>query len=137
MRAEAYEGDLVIPESMRSSEITVPGVELHHYITDDQLTELSNMRAEPVMEICLASIGVFFGSVIPAVEQVSRFNSASQSMGIVGLLTICLTACSFAIAIVTGWLWHKRHERHKDLAATIRSRPKVKVRTASNDTAAA
>lgn len=95
------------------------------------------MRAEPVMEICLASVGVFFGSLIPAIDQASRFNSETDPMGLIGLLTICLTIGSLVALVITGWLWYKRHQRHKDLAATIRSRPKVSVKVANDDTAAA
>lgn len=130
---QAYDGALQIPASMRQSEITIPGVELHHFITDDQLTELSNMRAEPVMEICLASVGAFVGSIIPALEQLSRFNDATDPMGMVGLLTAFLALGSGVSALISGLFWRSRHRRHVNLATVIRSRPKVAVKTASDE----
>lgn len=119
---------------MRASEITIPGVELYHYITDDQLSELSTMRADPVMEVTMAAIGAFLGAVIPAVEALARFNDKTNPMGLIGLFTVLIATVSLALAIFAGVLWYRRHKRHQGLAATIRSRPKVKV-TIANDAA--
>lgn len=129
----AYNGGLTVPASMRHSEITIPGVELHHFITDDQLTELSSMRAEPVMEVCLASIGIFLGSIVPTFEQLARFNDVDDPMGMLGLFTALLTFGSLVAAIITGMLWYSRHKRYLGLAAIIRSRPKVPVKIAQDE----
>ena len=134
--ADAYKGNVILPAEMRQSELTVPGVELHHYNTDDQLTDLSNMRSESVMEICLTSIGLFFGSIIPASEQMGRLNSKTDPIGIAGLLSISLTVAAVVAIGITGFLWYKRHLRHQNLAKTIRSRHGVPVRTANDDVAA-
>lgn len=125
---EPYQGALNLPAAMRHSEITIPGVELHHFITDDQLTELSNMRAEPIMELFLASVGLFFGSLIPTIEELSRFNSPTDPMGIVGLVTALITFGSLVAAGISGCLWKSRYKKHGELAKVIRSRAKVAVK---------
>lgn len=131
-KLKAYCAPLVVPEAMRASEVTIPGVELYHYITDDQLSELSTMRADPVMEVAMASAGAFAGTLVPAAEALSRFQDTANPMGYIGLLTIVIAVVSFAMAAFSGILWYRRRKRHEGLAAAIRSRPKVKVTPASD-----
>lgn len=127
-----YAAHLSVPESMRSSEITVPGLELYHYITDDQLSELSTMRADPVMEVTMGAGGAFVGGLIPALQALAHFNDPKEPMGIIGLLTVLIAVTSLVLSVFSGILWYRRHSRHEGLAATIRSRPKVKVSVATD-----
>jgi hypothetical protein len=133
VRPRAYTGTLSVPEAMRSSEVTIPGVELYHYITDDQLTELSAMRAEPVMEVAMGASGAFVGGLVPAIEALSRFQDIAHPMGYVGFFTVILDVVALVVAGLSIWLWRRRRLRHVDLATAIRSRPRVKV-TPANDT---
>lgn len=124
-----YSGSLVLPADMRAAEVTIPGVQLWHYITDDQLTTLGELRKEPAMEIFLASFGAFLGAIAPAVEQLGRFNDRVNPMGYTGLFTVLVAVVALAIAIVTGLLWHKRGKHQVNLLNTIKSRKKVPVST--------
>jgi hypothetical protein len=122
-----YAAVLVLPPEMREAEVTVPGVQLFHYITDDQLTTLGDMRKEPVMEICLMASGAFLGAIVPAIEQLGRFNDAVNPMGITGLCTVIVAVIALAVAAVTGALWRQRLAGHQGLVETIQSRKKVAV----------
>lgn len=126
--AAPYTGSLVLPPSMREAEVTIPGVQLWHYITDDQLTTLGEMRKEPVMEICLAASGAFLGAIVPAIEQLGRFNDKANPMGATGLCTVLIAVVALAVAIVTGFLWRQRLRSHESLLDTIKSRKKVPVK---------
>ena len=117
---------------MRASEITVPGVELYHYITDDQLSELSTMRADPVMEVTMGAAGAFVGAIIPALQALAHFKDPKEPMGVIGLITVLIAVAALVLTIFAGILWYRRHRRHQGLAATIRSRPKVKVSVAND-----
>lgn len=86
------------------------------------------MKQEPVMEICLASIGIFFGSLVPTIDAMSRFNAATNPMSLIELITALLTFSAFAVMLVTGFLWRIRIQSQKSLANEIRSRPKMPVR---------
>lgn len=109
--------------------MTIPGVQLWHYITDDQLTTLGEMRKEPVMEICLATSGTFVGAIVPAIEQLARFNDKANPMGLIGLVTVAIAFVAFGISAVTAILWRQRHISHEGLLRVIQSRRKVPVAT--------
>lgn len=95
-----------------------------HYISDEQLHRLGQMRHEPVMEIFLLSAGAFVGSLVPAFQEAAKFNAAEDRMNGWGLLICLICAMCFAVALVTGWLWRGRLRSHTDLVAEIRGRPK-------------
>lgn len=81
------------------------------------------MRKEPVMEICIGSIGLFCGAIIPALQAAA----SSTDMSVWSLIIYSLAMASGAVAAVTGFLWHQRAKTHKSLAETIRSRPRIPV----------
>jgi len=132
--ATSYLNQMVLPQGMVLTELSVPNMQLYHYITDTDLERLGDMRKEPVMEICLASIGVFMGSILPTIEQISRFNASTNAMGLVGLATCLISFGSLAISVVTAFLWYRRSGNHKNLLDSIRARPRVRV--LSNDNTA-
>lgn len=89
------------------------------------------MRADPVMEVTMGAGGAFAGALIPALQALVHFNDPKEPMGIIGLLTVLISVTSLVLSVFSGVLWYKRHTRHRGLAATIRSRPRVKVSVAN------
>lgn len=124
----AVDGAMLLPNSL--TEVTLPDGALCHYITDNELERLGEMRQEPVMEICLAATGVFFGSVVPAIDGLLRFGAKANPTTVTDMLTICLAVAALGIAAVTALLWHIRRRGRDNLIGTIRRRPRVPVETA-------
>jgi hypothetical protein len=108
--------------------VSLPPESLCHYITDDELRRLGEMRKDLVMEICLAATGIFFGSLIPAWAGLTRFNSQPMAVTGIDLLSIMLCFAALIAAVITGYQWYVRQKGHVDLEDEIRSRPKVQVR---------
>jgi hypothetical protein len=116
-----------IPESASPTNVTVSGENLCHYITDDQLCRLGEMRKDLVMEICLASGGILAGSLVPALTGWQHWMSTTgASAG--DLIAMMMLAASVAAFFITGYQWYVRHQSHVDLVEEIRNRPKVPVR---------
>lgn len=108
--------------------ISLPPENLCHYITDDQLRRLGEMRKDLVMEICLASSGIFFGSLIPAFDGFRRFNDTVRPATLTDLASMLVCVAAFVAAAITGYQWYVRQKNHVDLVTEIRNRPKVSVR---------
>lgn len=108
--------------------VTLPEENLCHYITDDQLGRLGEMRKDFVMEICLAAGGIFFGSLVPALAGWDRFSENPGSVTGSDLLSIVLCVSAFVVCVITGYQWYVRHRGHVDLVTEIKNRPKVPVR---------
>ncbi len=67
------------------------------------------------------------GALVPAVEQLGRFNDVATPMGLTGLCTVLIAFIAFAVAVVTGLLWRQRLKSHQGLLKTIQARKKVPV----------
>jgi hypothetical protein len=122
-------------EGLMPTHVTVPSESRCHYITDDELRRLGEMRKDLVMEICLAATGLFFGSGVPAFEGFRRFNATPQTATGTDLLSMMMCVAALVVAIVTGFQWHVRQKSHVDLVDEIRSRPKVAVRLVHDNAA--
>lgn len=116
-----------LDEGLMPTHVTLPSDTLCHYITDDELGRLSDMKKEPVMEIFLLTMGGFVGSLIPALQELGKFQAAATITWF-GLLTIMIAAVMLGLALVTGVLWLQRSRTHRSMVQTIRDRPKVPVR---------
>lgn len=123
-------GQFQFDAGLQQTLCTLPQEALCHYITDDELERLSEMRKEPVMEIFLASIGAFLGSLIPASQELINFNTDPASVSGTGLFTMGLAVAMLAVAIISGALWHQRSKSHKSMSQSIRNRPRVPVKLA-------
>lgn len=119
---------MTFSERASPTNVTLPDENLCHYITDDQLRRLGEMRKDMVMEICLASGGVFFGSLIPALNGFARFGAATDPATWTDLLSMLLCAAALVAMLITGYQWRVRQKGHVDLVEEIRNRPKVSVR---------
>lgn len=116
-----------------TTNVTLPSEQLCHYITDSELDGLGDMKKEPVAEIFLATIGVFLGGLIPALQVLKQFSIDATKVGIFDLLTVMIAGCALAVAFVTGFLWRQRSKTHKGLVETIRGRQRVPMRLAVNN----
>ena len=110
--------------------MTLPPEQLRHYISDDELEVLGNMRKEPVMEIFLASIGVFFGSLVPACAGLNKVGDTADPIMLSDMLSIVLAVGALGIMLVTGFLWRQRYKTSTNMVDNIRCRPKIPVRLA-------
>jgi hypothetical protein len=121
-----------MPFGAQTTEVTVSPQALCHYITDDELERLGDMRKEPVMEICLCTIGAFLGALIPALQTLAQFNDDPAKVTMWGLMTLMIAFATFAVAVVSGVLWYQRSKTHKSMVENIRERPRAPVRLAND-----
>jgi hypothetical protein len=128
------QGSFLIAAGAQVTNVTLPPEQLCHYLTDDELERLGEMRKEPVMEIFLCSVGAFLGALIPALQVLSQFAADSTKVGGWGLLTLLVAVAMLAVAVVSGVLWHQRSKTHKDMVTTVRERPRIPVRLAHDNT---
>ena len=122
---------MLLPTQLTS--VTLPAEQLCHYIRDDELDRLGEMKSDLVSETCLASVDIFFGSLIPAIDGFSRFGDQQHPANGTDLIAMLMCAAFGLLAVVTGWQWWRRSRRHKGLVAEIRERPKVPVRLAHDN----
>lgn len=116
----------IIPEGMVPTNISMPAENLCHYITDDELRRLGEMRKDLVIEVCLASGGIFAGSIVPAFVAFGHWQTNKLSGA--DLIALLLFVGSLTAFVLTGFQWFARQRNHTDLVAEIRARPKVAVR---------
>ncbi len=109
-------------------QVTSPEVELRHYISDEELDLLCEAKAGGAKDICLASLGGFLGSIVPAAEQAMRFNSSTNPMGIIGLFSCLLAMGTLTASIVSAVMWKSQAKRQMLMQNRIRSRPKYDVK---------
>ena len=127
----AVEGEsaesLRIPSGMNLTQVTLPEGSLCHYIADNELERLGEMRKDFVMEVCLASAGIFAGSLIPAIDGFLRFSNKTNPATQTDLVSMMLAFAAFVVTIITALQWRVRSKSHVDLVTEIRGRPKVPV----------
>lgn len=129
----AIERPFLVPEMAQTTNVTLPAELLCHYITDEELERLGEMRKEPVMEIFLCAIGAFLGALVPAMQQLGEFNADPTQVDGWGLLTMLIAAMMLAVSIVSGALWHQRSKAHRSMVDNIRDRPRIPVRLAHDN----
>lgn len=123
---------MVLPS--QSTSVTLPSAQLCHYIRDDELDRLGEMRSDLVMEICLASAGLLAGSIVPAVDGFMRFGAAKNPATGTDLLSMMICFAALVVTVITGFQWHARSKVHTGMVGAIRERPKVPVRLAHDNT---
>ena len=131
----ALGGVLQMPFGVQTTEVTLSPQALCHYITDDELERLGDMRKEPVMEIFLCSIGAFVGALVPALQVLGQFNTDPTKVDMWGLVTLMIAVGTLAVSAVSGVLWYQRSQTHKSMVHTIRERPRTPVRLAHDNAA--
>ncbi|MBJ7440545.1 MAG: hypothetical protein JHD35_16165 [Sphingopyxis sp.] len=119
------EDRLSLHGNLQATLVTVSAQALCHYITDDELQRIDDMRQDVGTEICLASAGVFFGSLVPAIEGFRKFSAPYPSATLTDLLSMLLSFASLTLALVTALQWWHRSKRQGRLVDNIRQRPKV------------
>jgi hypothetical protein len=127
----AQDPTMLVPA--QATTVTLPAGQLCHYIRDDELDRLGEMRSDLVMEICLASAGLFFGSIVPAFDGFRRFGASTNPTTGTDLLSMMLCFAAGVVALITGLQWRSRSKLHKGMVAEIRDRPKVPVRLAHDN----
>lgn len=123
-------GTMQFPANAQITEVTLSPTSLCHYITDDELEKLGQMQQEPVKDIFLASVGVFFGAVVPAASGVTRFGDTTHPMTLIDAISIALAFIFLGVICVSGYLWFVKTKTQENFVETVRQRPKVAVRLA-------
>lgn len=123
-------GAMQMPFGAQLTEVTLSPQALCHYITDDELEKLGEMRKEPVMEIFLCTVGAFLGALVPALQVLSQFKTDATKLDGWGLITLMIGVATLAVSIVSGLLWYQRSKTHKSMVVTIRERPRTPVKLA-------
>ena len=123
---------MVLPSQATS--VTLPSEQLCHYIRDDELDRLGEMRSDLVMEICLTSAGLLAGSIVPAVDGFIRFGATENPATNTDLLSMMICFAAFVVTVITGFQWRARSKVHTGMVGAIRERPKVPVKLAHDTT---
>jgi hypothetical protein len=108
-------------------ECTVPATELRHYITDEELGRLGEMKRDHLTELFWGFLGATLGGIIPSISAVAHFNAKTDPMGKLELVVCLLTAMALAATVLTAILLLQRSRGRKDLLGEIRGRPKMRV----------
>jgi hypothetical protein len=108
-------------------ECTVPATELRHYITDEELGRLGEMKRDHLSEMFFAFLGLALGGIVPTIDAIARFNAHSNPMGRVDLGVCFITVMAIALTALAGFLWNQRSKGRQDLLQEIRGRPKMRV----------
>jgi hypothetical protein len=124
-----------MPLGGQTTNCTLPPETLCHYIRDDELERIGEMRDNLSMQICLAAIGIFFGSATPAFDGLSRLGNAAKPLTATDMVSIAFAFASLAVAVVTAIQWGQIAKRRKPLLDTIRERPRIPVRIVGDNTA--
>jgi hypothetical protein len=117
----------ILTGAVPSVECTMPASELRHYITDEELGRLGEMKRDHLSEMFFAFLGLTLGGIVPTIDAVARFNAQTNPMGRVDLGVCFITVMAFALTALAGFLWYQRSKGRKDLMEEIRGRPKMKV----------
>lgn len=128
-------GHFTISDGASLTNVTLSKEVVCHYITDDQLLRLGEMRKDMVMEICLAATGIFCGSLVPAVDGFRHFGDAAHPATWTDLVSMMLFISALVAAAITGIQWRIRARGHVDLVTEIQNRPRVPVRLVHADPA--
>jgi hypothetical protein len=101
---------------------TQPEKILRHNISDEELSELSRMRSDHVVEIFWGTLGVVLGTFLPFSDALGKVLSEEvmtrREFFHVGLFFIAACLCLY-----TAFLWRNRARRSNTLEDRIRSRP--------------
>ena len=94
-----------------------------HCISDAELSELADRGKAEVAKMLWFVIGVFLGSVIPAVKVLGRLGNPAVAIPWLDLFVFSLCVCSFILVFTTGLIFYARWGRRLDKIAQIRDRP--------------
>ncbi len=100
---------------------------LAHWISDEELEKLSELRSDHVVEFFWGFLGIALGSAVPAYLLMSKIGSSDDPIGKSDLFTICTFIVFTFLTGIMGFWWRKRHKSSEDLKNRIRNRPKVPV----------
>jgi hypothetical protein len=109
------------------TEVTVPSEELRHYITDDELDKVGEMKGDFVRELFWASLGACAGSVTAGITAFKQVGDAAHPLGWAELSAILILALSLGSMLLAGALSRQREHGRKALLNRIKGRERVRV----------
>lgn len=121
--AEEFSGRLT------NIQVTAPDMELRHYISDGELESVGSTGGGVAKDLFLMMAGGFLGSVVPAIEQISKIDGKESGISAAGLFAIIICAGTFFCMMVLGYIWWDNAKKFKSTVEKIRSRPKRQVLT--------
>lgn len=111
-----------LPAGAQQTTMTVAPEQAGHYISDDQLTRICEMREEPVGGIFLGAAGALAGVASAAYQSASIALYRPEKIAGNDLINMAIAILALSIAAVTGFLWQGRRRRMPDIAREIRDR---------------
>ncbi|UVC08680.1 hypothetical protein IHQ71_26725 [Rhizobium sp. TH2] len=111
----------------RTPHVTFDENPIEHWISDMELNQLSELRKDHVVEIFWGTLGIFLGSIVPAMEKLPKLGNAQNPIGSQDLAVLLICCVSLLLTIIMGFFWFQRTNDANDLGAKIRSRKKFEV----------
>ena len=108
-------------------EVTYDAITLDHWITDAELDQLTELRKDNVVEIFWGVLGIFLGSIVPAIERLPKLGNSNNPIGAVDLLILVICGVALVVTLVMAFFWYKRSDKAALLADKIRKRKKFSV----------
>lgn len=97
---------------------------VEHWISDGELGQLTELRKDNVVEIFWGVLGIFVGSLAPALERFAKIGNSADPVGAIDFLVVCTCVVSLVLTIVMAVFWWQRSSRSESIADTIRNRAK-------------
>ena len=106
---------------------TLPDQLLRHNISDEELTMISSLNRDPLLESFWGFLGIGVGTFIPSISAINNayFIAESDKLPFIDLLQIVFCSVfSFAALVVLVIIW-KRNKQATNLVEKIRNRKKL------------
>lgn len=118
-----------MPEGLfnQSRNVTHNDEVLEHLITDEQLTMLDMSSRDHIVEIFWASLGLFFGSLLPALGSASMLFDQESSFSWVSLIECMICFAALVVAVLMAIFWWNRAQTSSTLIEDIRNRTKARI----------
>lgn len=100
---------------------------LEHWISDEELTRMSELRRDHVVEFFWAFFGTCVGSIGPFIEKLGKFSNNSQSIDVYDLISLIMFPLFFILTVIMAFFWRNSSSSNDDLITQIRNRAKITI----------
>lgn len=69
---------------------------------------MTELRKDNVVEIFWGVLGIFLGSVIPALERVSKIGNPKATVELIDMAVLLICGVSFVVTLVMAFFWYQR-----------------------------
>lgn len=115
----------------RNPQVTYDAEPIEHWISDMDLDQLKELRKDNVIEIFWGVLGIFLGSILPALEKLPKIGNAASPIGPLDLIVLLFCLVSLALTVILAFFWRQRAKGAADIVEKIRNRKKFRVSDAN------